>query len=386
MKKIKVMTVFGTRPEAIKMAPLVKELKKYEEIDSKVCVTAQHRQMLDQVLEIFNIKPDYDLDIMQDRQTLSDITTRALTGLHGVFKEAEPDIVLVHGDTTTTFAASLAAFYTQVKVGHVEAGLRTYDKYSPYPEEMNRKLTGSIADLHFSPTFANKENLLKENISEQVIYVTGNTVIDALSDTVSKDYVFTDSFLKGFSFDNKRVLLVTAHRRENIGEPLENICTALRRLCDETPDLSIIYPVHLNPVVRETAARILGNHERIHLIEPLNVQDMHNLMDRCTLVMTDSGGLQEEAPSLGKPVLVLRNETERPEAIKAGTVRLLGTDTDKIYAEARLLLDDENEYRKMTRAVNPYGDGKASERIVKALLYHFGLLDIRPEEFLPGSM
>lgn len=381
MNKIKVMTVFGTRPEAIKMAPLVKELYKYDNIESKVCVTAQHRQMLDQVLDIFKIQPDFDLNIMQDRQTLSDITTRAILGLRGVFEEAKPDIVLVHGDTTTTFAAALAAFYSQIKVGHVEAGLRTYDKYSPYPEEMNRKLTGSIADLHFSPTYANKDNLLKENILEDVIYVTGNTVIDALSDTVDKNYVFNDDFLREFDFDNKRVVLVTAHRRENIGKPLEDICTALRRLCDDVPDISVIYPVHLNPVVRETTGRILGNHDRIHLIEPLNVQDMHNLMDRSNLIMTDSGGLQEEAPSLGKPVLVLRNETERPEAIKAGTVKLLGTDTDKIYTEARLLLDDKNEYDRMAKAVNPYGDGKASERIVKAMLYHFNLSSIRPDEF-----
>ena len=322
MNKLKIMTVFGTRPEAIKMAPLVKELTRSNILDSQVCVTAQHRQMLDQVLDIFKIKPDYDLNIMQDRQTLADITTRAVEGLYDVFREAKPDMVLVHGDTTTTFAASLAAFYARIKVGHVEAGLRTYDKYSPYPEEMNRKLTGAIADLHFAPTIANKENLLKENVDEKSIYVTGNTVIDALSSTVSEYYEFTDPFLKTFDFDKKRVILVTAHRRENIGQPLNDICTALRRLCDDISDVSIIYPVHLNPVVRETADRILGGHERIHLINPLNVQDMHNLMNRSILIMTDSGGLQEEAPSLGKPVLVLRNETERPEAVRAGTVKL----------------------------------------------------------------
>lgn len=381
MKKIKVMTVFGTRPEAIKMAPLVKELKMYNDIDCLVCVTAQHRQMLDQVLEIFNITPDYDLNIMQERQTLIDITNRAVEGLYQVFVESKPDMVLVHGDTTTTFAASLAAFYAKVKVGHVEAGLRTYDKYSPYPEEMNRRLTGAIADLHFAPTFANKENLLKENVSKETIYVTGNTVIDALSDTVVDNYLFTDEFLKNYSFDNKRVILLTAHRRENIGEPLENICIALRKLCDDISDISVIYPVHLNPVVRETAGRILGNHERIHLIEPLNVQDMHNLMNRSTLIMTDSGGLQEEAPSLGKPVLVLRNETERPEAIKAGTVKLLGTETEKVYNEAKLLLDDTNEFQRMAKAINPYGDGKASRRIAQALLYYFNLTENRPDEF-----
>lgn len=381
MSKIKVMTVFGTRPEAIKMAPLVKELVKSDILDSQVCVTAQHRQMLDQVLDIFQIKPDYDLNIMQDRQTLIDITTRAVEGLYNVFQESKPDMILVHGDTTTTFAASLAAFYAKVKVGHVEAGLRTYDKYSPYPEEMNRKLTGAIADLHFAPTVANKENLLKENVDEKNIYVTGNTVIDALSSTVMTDYKFSDSILKNYDFGKKRVILVTAHRRENIGQPLENICTALRRLCEDVPDISIIYPVHLNPVVRETANRILGGHERIHLINPLNVQDMHNLMNRSTLIMTDSGGLQEEAPSLGKPVLVLRNETERPEAVKAGTVKLLGTDSEVVYKEARLLLDDSSEYQRMARAINPYGDGQASRRITEALIYYFKLSDKKPDSF-----
>ena len=279
------------------------------------------------------------------------------------------------------FRSSLATFYAKVKVGHVEAGLRTYDKYSPYPEEMNRKLTGAIADLHFAPTVANKENLLKENVDEKNIYVTGNTVIDALSSTVMTDYKFSDSILKNYDFGKKRVILVTAHRRENIGQPLENICTALRRLCEDVPDISIIYPVHLNPVVRETANRILGGHERIHLINPLNVQDMHNLMNRSTLIMTDSGGLQEEAPSLGKPVLVLRNETERPEAVKAGTVKLLGTDAEVVYKEARLLLDDHSEYQRMARAINPYGDGQASRRITEALIYYFKLSDKKPDSF-----
>ncbi len=381
MNRIKVMTVFGTRPEAIKMATLVKALENCESIDSKVCVTAQHRQMLDQVLEIFHIHPDYDLNIMQDRQTLIDVTSRAIEGLYTVFSEAKPDIVLVHGDTTTTMAASLAAFYAKIKVGHVEAGLRTYDKYSPYPEEMNRRLTGVIADLHFAPTVANRENLLKENVSKDSIHITGNTVIDALSSTVVPDYSFKDSYLKNYSFDNKRVILVTAHRRENLGEPFENIFTALRRLVEDLADIEMIYPMHLNPLVREAASRILGNHRRIHLIEPLNVQDMHNLMARSTLVMTDSGGLQEEAPSLGKPVLVLRNETERPEAIKAGTVKLVGTDSETIYNEARHLLDNTAVYEKMAKAVNPYGDGRASQRIVEALLYHFGLTDVRPREF-----
>lgn len=381
MDKVKIMAVFGTRPEAIKMAPLIKELKKNDSIDCTVCVTAQHREMLDQVLEIFDIVPDYDLNIMKARQTLPEITSRALEGLYGVYNDASPDMVLVHGDTTTTFAASLAAFYAKIKVGHVEAGLRTYDKYSPYPEEMNRRLTGAAADLHFAPTARNKENLLKENIPEDTIYITGNTVIDALSTTVFPEYTFRDTFLKNFSFKGKRVILVTAHRRENLGKPMENIFIALRKLVDDIPDISLIYPVHLNPVVRETADRILGGHDRIHLIEPLNVQDMHNLMDRSTLVMTDSGGLQEEAPSLGKPVLVLRNETERPEAIKAGTVKLLGTGTENIYKEARLILEDAEEYQRMAKAVNPYGDGKASKRIHEALLYYFRLSDKRPEEF-----
>lgn len=385
MKRIKVMTVFGTRPEAIKMAPLIKTLEKYDKIESVVCVTAQHREMLDQVLDIFNITPDYDLNIMQAGQTLADITTRAMQGLYKVFDETRPDIVLVHGDTTTTFAASLAAFYSKVKVGHVEAGLRTYDKYSPFPEEMNRKLTGSIADLHFAPTIANKENLIKENISDKEIYVTGNTVIDALSATVSEDYKFNDEYLENYSFDDKRVILVTCHRRENFGAPFENIFSALNKLVGELPDIEIIYPVHLNPVVREPANRILGDNSRIHLIEPLNVQDMHNLMARSYLIMTDSGGLQEEAPSLGKPVLVLRNETERPEAVKAGTVKLAGTREDDVYAEAYKLLTNESEYQKMARAVNPYGDGKASERIAESILYHFGLSEKRPEEFIAAK-
>jgi UDP-N-acetylglucosamine 2-epimerase len=381
MDKIKIMTVFGTRPEAIKMAPLVRELKMRHPIDCTVCVTAQHREMLDQVLEKFDIMPDYDLNIMKARQTLTEITTRAAEGLYGIFEEVSPDMVLVHGDTTTTFAASLAAFYLKIRVGHVEAGLRTYDKYSPFPEEMNRRLTGAIADLHFAPTASNKENLLKENVRQENIYVTGNTVIDALSTTVSPDYSFDEPFLNDLDFAGKRIILVTAHRRENLGKPMENIFTALRRLVDDLPDVSLVYPVHMNPVVRETAGRILGGHERIHLIEPLNVLDMHNLMARSALVMTDSGGLQEEAPSLGKPVLVLRNETERPEAIKAGTVKLLGTDTETVYKEARLVLDDAEEYQRMAKAVNPYGDGKASKRICDALLYYFRLSDKRPEEF-----
>ena len=368
MKKIKVMTIFGTRPEAIKMAPLVKELEKREEIESIVCVTAQHRQMLDQVLEIFDIKPDYDLNIMKDRQTLTGIVTRGLEGLDGIMKEAQPDIVLVHGDTSTTFVGSLAAFYNQITVGHVEAGLRTYDKYSPFPEEVNRRLTGVIADMHFSPTERNRENLLKENVSDDTIYITGNTVIDALQTTVRSDYQFKDETLANMDWDGKRVIVMTAHRRENLGKPLENICTAVKRLVEDFEDIEVVYPVHLNPAVREVANGILGGMDRVKLIEPVNADELHNAISRSFMVMTDSGGLQEEAPSLGKPVLVLRNETERPEAVDAGTVKIAGVDENVIYDMAKTLLCDSDEYNKMAKAVNPYGDGHASERIVDAII------------------
>ena len=369
---IKVMTVFGTRPEAIKMAPLVKELEKCDKIQSIVAVTAQHRQMLDQVLEIFDIKPDYDLNIMQPKQTLAQITTKALTGLEQVIAEAKPDIVLVHGDTSTTFAGALAAFYCQTMIGHVEAGLRTYDKYSPWPEEMNRRLTGQMTDLHFSPTISNKNNLLKENIDENKIYITGNTVIDALRTTVKDDYVFADDTLNKLDYSNNRVILMTAHRRENLGEPLRNICEAVRQVVLTHSDVEVVYPMHMNPLVRETATSILGDLDRVHLIEPLDVQEMHNAMERCYMVMTDSGGLQEEAPSLGKPVIVLRNETERPEAVEAGTVVMGGVCKQDIIDRACELLDDEGIYQKMAQTANPYGDGKASQRIVQAILYAFG--------------
>ncbi len=382
MDRLKATVVFGTRPEAIKMAPLVKELKKYKQIETTVCVTAQHRQMLDQVMDIFGIKADFDLDIMKDRQTLVDITTRGLEGLNKVFGEVKPDIVLVHGDTTTTFVGSLAAFYNKISVGHVEAGLRTNDKYFPYPEEMNRKLTGVLTDIHFAPTVTNKDNLLKENINEKKIYITGNTVIDAIRTTVKKEYVFQNAGLKNIDFCDKRVITVTAHRRENLGAPLKNICEALRYIADSYDDVEIVYPVHLNPAVQSVAREIMGGHNRIHLIDPIDVQDMHNLMDRSYLIMTDSGGLQEEAPSLGKPVLVLRNETERPEAVKAGTVKLAGTDKDRIISLAKELITDDIEYQKMAKAVNPYGDGFASERIAKALLYEYGLSKEKPLEFL----
>lgn len=382
MDKIKVMTVFGTRPEAIKMAPLVKELEKREEIQSIVCVTAQHRQMLDQVLERFAIVPDYDLNIMQQRQTLSSITTRALTGLEEVMNEAKPDIVLVHGDTSTTFAGALAAFYCKIQVGHVEAGLRTYDKYSPYPEEMNRKLTTALTDLYFAPTKNNRENLLKEMVEEEKIFVTGNTVIDAVRHTVTDSYEFQTEALKNFDFSKGRTILLTAHRRENLGEPLVQILTAVKRIADDHEDVRVIYPMHLNPAVREPAQKILGGHDRIYLIDPVDVEELHNLMNRAYMVMTDSGGLQEEAPSLGKPVLVLRSETERPEAVYAGTVKIAGTDEETIYQMAHELLTDEAAYNAMSRAINPYGDGQASKRIVDAILYAFGKTDKKPEEWL----
>ena len=371
MKKIKVMTVFGTRPEAIKMAPLVKEIEKREELQSIVAVTAQHRQMLDQVLKIFDITPDFDLNIMKDRQTLTDITLRATKGLDDVIKEAKPDIVLVHGDTSTTFAGALAAFYNQVSVGHVEAGLRTYDKYSPFPEEMNRKLTGAISDMHFAPTINNKENLLKENVCEDDIYITGNTVIDALKTTVKEDYVFETDAINKVDF-SKKVIVVTAHRRENLGEGLNNICKALNFIANKYQDeVEIIYPMHLNPVVRETANKHLGNIKNVHLIDPVDVCELHNLMNKSYMIMTDSGGLQEEAPSLGKPVLVLRNETERPEAVKAGTVKIAGVNKDEIIKMAEDLLCSKESYEKMAKAVNPYGDGFASKRICDAIIEKF---------------
>lgn len=382
MKKIKVMTVFGTRPEAIKMAPLALELKKYPQIESSVCVTAQHREMLDQVLDIFKLKPDYDLDIMKERQTLIGITTRVLEGLDKVMKDAQPDIVLVHGDTSTTFVGALAAFYNQIRVGHVEAGLRTYDKYSPFPEEMNRCLTGRIADLHFSPTVQNRENLIKEAISGDNIFITGNTVIDALKTTVRDDYVFENDVLNKLDFENKRVIVVTAHRRENLGEPLENICNALKEIVTSYDDVELVYPVHLNPAVRETVFKILGEVDNVHLIEPVNVDELHNLMSRSFMVMTDSGGIQEEAPALAKPVLVLRRETERPEAVAAGTVKLAGVKKDVIVSMAKELLDNENVYRQMAHAANPYGDGNASKRTVEAILYYFGITENRPEDYI----
>lgn len=378
---IKVMTVFGTRPEAIKMAPVVLELQKHaDRIQTIVAVTAQHRQMLDQVLDLFQITPDYDLDIMSQGQTLYDITTKSLMGLKDVLAKEKPDLVLVHGDTTTTFAGALASYYQQVPVGHVEAGLRTGDIYSPFPEEMNRKLTGAIAAIHFAPTATAKANLLKENVNPSHIYVTGNTVIDALMTTVAGDYDFGDD-LKDVDFQNHRVILLTTHRRENLGEPMRHIYKALRRIIEEVPDTEIVFPVHRNPLVRKVVEEELAGVDRIHLIDPMEYEPFANLMSLSSLVLTDSGGIQEEAPSLGKPVLVLRNTTERPEAVEAGTVRLIGTDKDVVYAETKRLLTDQAAYDAMSNAVNPYGDGKASQRIVQAILHAFAGEEAVPADF-----
>lgn len=369
-EQLKVLSVFGTRPEAIKMCPLVKELQKNPNIESIVCLTGQHRQMLDQVTTIFGVQADYDLNIMRPGQTLTTITCDILAGIENILKEVGPDVVLVHGDTSTSFVVALAAFYQQIPVGHVEAGLRTFNPYSPFPEEMNRCLTGRIASIHFAPTVKNEQNLKKEGILKNV-FVTGNTVIDAFQTTVRKDYAFKAPELADFDPSAHRTILMTAHRRENLGKPLENICRAVSRLAADFPDVHVVYPVHLNPAVRQTVYAILGDQERIHLIDPVDVEDMHNLMARSYLVMTDSGGLQEEAPSCGVPVLVLRTETERPEAVEAGTVKVAGVEENTIYQEAVTLLTDQVEYEKMARAINPYGDGHASERIVQHLLDTF---------------
>lgn len=361
------MTVFGTRPETIKMAPLVKELKSREEIETIVCVTAQHRQMLDQVLNAFNIVPEYDLDIMKQGQTLSDITTRVLQGLEGVIKEVRPDIVLVHGDTTTTFAGALAAFYNQVAIGHVEAGLRTYNKYSPFPEEANRQFVGVISDMNFAPTEQSKENLLKEGKNPETIIVTGNTAIDALQTTVRDDYEHEIIDWVGES----RMIMLTAHRRENLGEPMRNMFRAIKRIIEKYEDIKVVYPVHLNPIVVQTAEEIFGDCDRVKLIKPLEVLDFHNLLNKSYLILTDSGGIQEEAPSLGKPVIVLRDTTERPEGIAAGTLKLAGTNEEVIYGLIDELLSNEGEYARMSKASNPYGDGLASKRIVDAIIEKF---------------
>lgn len=382
MSRIKVMTVFGTRPEAIKMAPVVLELKKYpNEIELVVAVTAQHREMLDQVLHLFNIVPNYDLDIMSQGQTLFDVTCRAMQGLNEILTQEKPDIVLVHGDTTTTFAGALASFYHQITVGHVEAGLRTHNKNSPYPEEMNRKLTGSMADLHFAPTITAYENLLNEAIAKEIIFVTGNTVIDALLATVKSEYTFADEMLQNIDYAGKRVILVTTHRRENIGEPMRHVYQALRDIVTEFDDVEIVFPVHRNPLVREVVESELGGIDRVRLIDPLEYEPFANLLARSYLVLTDSGGVQEEAPALGKPVLVLRDTTERPEAIEAGTVKLIGTDKDRVYNEARLLLADRSEYDRMANACNPYGDGQAARRIVETIRWKYGFTKQQPDHF-----
>ena len=381
-KKIKVMSVFGTRPEAIKMAPLVKALAEREHFESICCLTGQHREMLDSVMEIFELKGDYDLNIMQKQQTLSSITTRAILGMETVLQEAKPDLILVHGDTSTTFAGALAAFYHQIPVGHVEAGLRTYDKYSPFPEEMNRTLVGDIAELHFSPTTANAENLKKEAIKGEV-FITGNTVIDAMKTTVRKDYRFSTEILNGLDFENRRIIVLTCHRRENYGKPMHDILSAVRKLVEAHPEVEVVYPVHLSPIVRECAKEELGGIDRIHLIDPVDVEEMHNLMARCYFVMTDSGGLQEEAPAMGKPVLVLRKETERPEAVAAGTVKLAGVDHEEVLRLGKALLEDPELYAQMAHAVNPYGDGEACGRIADAIEWYFHLREDKPTDFSP---
>lgn len=367
MERIKVLSIFGTRPEAIKMCPLVKALEKSDRIESIVCVTGQHRQMLDQVLEIFHIAPDYDLNLMKDRQTLTTITTSVLSTLEELLPQIKPDIVLVHGDTTTSSSAALAAFYQKIPVGHVEAGLRTYDIYSPFPEEMNRKLITQIAELFFAPTENNKKNLERENIRKNV-FVTGNTVIDSFQYTVKENYKYKNDKLNKIDFSKSRFILMTAHRRENLGEPLENICRAAKRIVIEHEDVELIYPVHLNPAVRNTVFSILDGTERVHLLDPIDVEDMHNVMAHSYLLMTDSGGLQEEGPHFGLPVMVLRTETERPEAVEAGTVALVGIEEERIYDYAYELLNNQEKYMQMAHAVNPYGDGHASERIVDEIV------------------
>jgi len=381
MEQLKVMTVFGTRPEAIKMAPLVKKLKKEDNINCIVTVTAQHREMLDQVLDLFEIKTDYDLDIMSDQQTLVDITVNVLKNLETVLNKEEPDLVLVHGDTTTTFIGALSSFYKQIDIGHVEAGLRTGNKYSPYPEEMNRHLTGVLTDLNFAPTINNKHNLLKENVDENKIFVTGNTVIDAIQEIVKENYKFDNEQLKDIDFDNNKVILLTAHRRENLGEGLTGIFQAVNDIIKSNRDTEVVFPVHLNPKVRKTAYKYLEDNKKVHLIEPLGYLEFANLMNKSYLIMTDSGGIQEEAPGLGKPVLVLRDTTERQEAIQAGTVKKVGVDREKIFEEADLLLNNKQEYLKMAEATNPYGDGKAVARIIDYILFHYNIKGVKPEPF-----
>lgn len=378
---MKVMAIFGTRPEAIKMAPVVRELLKHPEIETKVCLTAQHREMLDQVVDLFQLPVDYDLDIMKQGQSLYDITDRVLLGLKEVLEKEKPDLVLVHGDTTTTFSATLAAFYQQIDVGHVEAGLRTGNMYSPFPEEANRRLTSVLTTLHFAPTETARQNLLKENQKDDRIFTVGNSVIDALLATVKKDYVFEDKELQDIE-EHKRIILVTTHRRENLGEPMRNVYRALRRLVETVPDTEVVFPVHRNPLVRQAVKEVLDGVPGIHLVDPMEYEPFTNLMARSAIILTDSGGIQEEAPSLGKPVLVLRDTTERPEAVASGTVKLVGTDEDKVYNTAYKLLTDEVTYREMAESINPYGDGHTSERIVQAILYFYGISEKKPSVFI----
>ncbi|MCI6003567.1 non-hydrolyzing UDP-N-acetylglucosamine 2-epimerase [Allisonella histaminiformans] len=378
---VKVMAIFGTRPEAIKMAPVVRELLKHPEIETKVCLTAQHREMLDQVVDLFQLPVDYDLDIMKQGQSLYDITDRVLLGLKEVLEKEKPDLVLVHGDTTTTFSATLAAFYQQIDVGHVEAGLRTGNMYSPFPEEANRRLTSVLTTLHFAPTETARQNLLKENQKDDHIFTVGNSVIDALLATVKKDYVFEDKELQDIE-EHKRIILVTTHRRENLGEPMRNVYRALRRLVETVPDTEVVFPVHRNPLVRQAVKEVLDGVPGIHLVDPMEYEPFTNLMARSAIILTDSGGIQEEAPSLGKPVLVLRDTTERPEAVASGTVKLVGTDEDKVYNTAYKLLTDEKAYKEMAESINPYGDGHTSERIVQAILYFYGISEKKPSVFI----
>ncbi|QUH19099.1 non-hydrolyzing UDP-N-acetylglucosamine 2-epimerase [Alkaliphilus sp. B6464] len=372
MEKLKVMTIFGTRPEAIKMAPLVKKMEEYEEIESIVCLTAQHREMLDMVVELFDIKPHYDLNVMKHGQTISDITVKVLKGIEEVLIKEKPHVVLVHGDTSTTFVGALAAFYQKIKVGHVEAGLRSGNIYSPYPEEMNRKLTTNLASIHFAPTDGNYNNLIKEGVDDKDIFITGNTVIDALLSVVKKDYIFENQILNNIDYENKKVIVMTCHRRENWGKPMEDIFTSVKELAQENKEVEVIFPVHLNPNIRSLANNIMGDQENIHLIEPLDYEPFANLLNKAYLILTDSGGIQEEAPALGKPILVMRTETERPEAAEAGTVKIIGVEKDNIKEGVNLLLNDKHEYEKMANAINPYGDGNASKRTVEALLQYFG--------------
>ncbi|MCD5413509.1 MAG: UDP-N-acetylglucosamine 2-epimerase (non-hydrolyzing) [Clostridiales bacterium] len=374
MKRLKMMTIFGTRPEAIKMAPLINKMQERDEIESIVCITAQHREMLDSVLKQFKIEPDYDLDIMKHGQTITDITTRVLQGIESVLKESKPDMVLVHGDTTTTFVAALAGFYQKIPIGHVEAGLRSGNMSSPYPEEMNRKLTSSLANMHFAPTVENFNNLVKEGISKEKIFITGNTVIDALLQTIEEEYVFKNLCLNEIDFINKKIIVMTVHRRENWGQPMEDIFSAVNEIVAQNRDVEIVYPVHLNPKIKELANKFLGNNKQIHLIDPLDYKPFANLLNKAYLILTDSGGIQEEAPALKKPILVVRDETERPEAVEAGTVKVIGIKKLDIVNEMQLLINDENSYKQMSRAINPYGDGTASEKILEEILIYHRIL------------